>query len=130
MTWDQVGEYIPMARPGHRAPHLWLDSTTSTLDLFGSTFVALTDHAGERGLDHAADIARATNVPLSARAVEAPGWHNVYGLGPGGVVLVRPDGYVAWRSRTPPKTPHLLASALRTAAGHAPEHTASRAVFD
>lgn len=116
---DPVGEYTPMARPGHRAPHIWLDPRTSTLDLFGSAFVALTDPAGKPGLDRAADAAGATGVPLSTHAVDAAGWHDLYGVGPGGVVLVRPDGYVAWRNSTPPKTPHLLASTLRTAAGHA-----------
>ncbi len=119
MSRDPIGEYTPMARPGHRAPHIWLDSKTSTLDLFGSAFVALTDTAGEPGLIHAADVAGTTGVPLSAHAVDAAVWHSVYGVGPGGVVLVRPDGYVAWRSSTPPKKPDLLAPALRTAAGHA-----------
>lgn len=114
---NPVREYIPMARPGHRAPHLWLGPRTSTLDLFGSTFVALTDPAGKPGLDHAAELAGTTGVPLSTHAVEAPGWHDLYGVGPGGVVLVRPDGYVAWRSSAPPETPNLLASALQTAAG-------------
>ena len=117
---DPVGEYLPVARPGHRAPHIWLDPETSTLDLFGHAFVALTDPVGKPGLDHAADVARATGIPLTVHAVDAPGWHDLYGVGPGGVVLVRPDGYVAWRSTTPPATSHRLASALRTAAGHRP----------
>ena len=115
---DPVGEYMPMARPGHRAPHLWLDPRTSTLDLFGSAFVALTDPAGKPGLDHAADLARTTGVPLETHAIEAAGWHDLYGVGSGGVVLVRPDGYVAWRTSSPPETPHMLASALRTGAGY------------
>src|SRR6266571_2248976 len=117
---DPVGEYLPVARPGHRAPHIWLDPETSTLDLFGHAFVALTDPVGKPGLDHAADVARATGIPLTVHAVDVPGWHDLYGVGSGGVVLVRPDGYVAWRSTTPPATSHLLASALRTAAGHRP----------
>jgi putative polyketide hydroxylase len=116
---DPVGVYTPMARPGHRAPHIWLDPKTSTLDLFGGAFVALTDPAGEPGLNHAADLAGTTGIPLSAHAVDVAVWHSLYGVGPGGVVLVRPDGYVAWRSSTAPKTADLLASALRTAAGHA-----------
>jgi putative polyketide hydroxylase len=116
---NPVGEYIPMARPGHRAPHLWLGPRTSTLDLFGSAFVALTDPAGKPGLDHAVELARTTGVPLSAHAVEAAGWHELYGVGSGGHVLVRPDGYVAWRTSAPPPTPHMLAAALRTATGHA-----------
>jgi putative polyketide hydroxylase len=119
MSRDPVGEYTPMARPGHRAPHIWLDSKRSTLDLFGDAFVALTDRAGEPGLNHAAEVARPTGIPLSAHAVDAAVWPSVYGVGRGGVVLVRPDGYVAWRSSNPPETPDVLASALRTAAGHA-----------
>ena len=27
-------------------------------------------------------------------------WHTAYGIDPDGAVLVRPDGYVAWRSRS------------------------------
>lgn len=121
MTRDPVGEYLPLARPGHRAPHLWLDPEISTLDLFGRTFVALTDQAGKPELDRAAESARATGIPLDIHAVGAPGWHELYGVGPGGVVLVRPDGYVAWRSSAPPATSDVLTSALRTAAGHGPD---------
>jgi putative polyketide hydroxylase len=117
---DPIGQYLPVAKPGHRAPHIWLDQETSTLDLFGQAFVALTDPVGKPGLDRAADLARATGIPLTVHAVDAPEWHDLYGVGSGGVVLVRPDGYVAWRSATAPATPHLLASALRTAAGHRP----------
>jgi putative polyketide hydroxylase len=117
---DPVGDYVPVARPGHRAPHIWLDPETSTLDLFGQGFVALTDPLGKAGLDRAADVVRATGIPLTVHAVDAQGWHDLYGLGPGGVVLVRPDGYVAWRSPTPPATSHMVVSALRTAAGHRP----------
>lgn len=115
---DLVGEYVPVAKPGYRAPHVWLDPETSILDLFGRGFVALTDRVGKPEVDRAADVARPTGIPLTVHAVDAPGWHELYGLGSGGVVLVRPDGYVAWRSRTPPAASHLLASALRTAAGH------------
>jgi putative polyketide hydroxylase len=40
---DQVQAFVPTARPGHRAPHVWLDDTQhrSILDLFGSEFVLL-----------------------------------------------------------------------------------------
>ena len=27
-------------------------------------------------------------------------WHNAYGIEPDSAVLVRPDGYVAWRSKS------------------------------
>jgi putative polyketide hydroxylase len=119
-TRDPIGQYVPVGRPGHRAPHLWLDNGRSTLDLFGSTFVALTDPPGKRALDAAADIARATGIPLVVHVIDAAAWHDLYGVERGGVVLVRPDGYVAWRSIAQPPTSHELAAALRAAAGYGP----------
>jgi putative polyketide hydroxylase len=118
-TRDPIGQYVPVGRPGHRAPHLWLDNGRSTLDLFGSTFVALTDPPGKRALDTAADIARATGIPLVVHVIDAAAWHDLYGVERGGVVLVRPDGYVAWRGTGPRE----LAAALRVAAGYGPRRT-------
>lgn len=117
-TRDPLGQYRPVGRPGHRAPHLWLGQGRSTLDLFGNAFVALTDPPGKRALDTAADVARAAGIPLVVHVTDAAGWHDLYGVERGGVVLVRPDGYVAWRSiESPSKTPE-LAAALRVAAGN------------
>ena len=109
-----------MGTPGHRAPHLWLGNGRSTLDLFGSTFVALTDTAGKRALGTAADLARVTGIPRDVHVIEAAAWHDLYGVEWGGVVLVRPDGYVAWRSVAQRGTSHELPAALRVAAGYGP----------
>src|SRR5215212_4839179 len=38
---DQSHPYIQTARPGARAPHVWLDDGRSTLDLYGRGFVLL-----------------------------------------------------------------------------------------
>lgn len=38
---DTVAIYEQTARPGHRAPHAWLEPGRSTLDLFGHTFALL-----------------------------------------------------------------------------------------
>ena len=40
---DDPRYYSPTARPGHRAPHAWLDTSRSisTLDLFGGAFVLI-----------------------------------------------------------------------------------------
>ena len=50
-------------------------------------------------------LAGARNPPLGAHVIggalaeEEPGaWHAAYGVSAAGAVLVRPDGYVAWRS--------------------------------
>jgi hypothetical protein len=87
------------------------------LDLFGHEFVALTDPAGKQSLDAAAARVRPTRIPLAVLAIDAAGWHDLYGVEPGGVGLVRPDGYVAWRSIGPPTTAYDLVNAMQIAAG-------------
>ena len=118
-TRDPIGQYLPVGRPGHRAPHLWLGQGRSTLDLFGNAFVALTDRPGKRALDTPAGIGRATGIPLVVHVIEAAGWHDLYGVERGGVVLVRPDGYVAWRGTGQRE----FAEALRVAAGYGSDDT-------
>lgn len=104
---DPVGSYLPSGRPGSRAPHIWLDgeSTVSTLDRFGSGFVLLTDLAGQESARSAAAACADTGIPLQVQVGD--GWQKEYGVQPGGAVLVRPDGHVAWRSSMPliPGTP-------------------------
>jgi putative polyketide hydroxylase len=105
--------YVPNARPGARAPHLWLRANgsgfarRSTLDLFECGFVLLTNGTSDGyryATLHAADELK---MPLAAYSISADGdfsceeanFAELYGLDTGGVVLVRPDGHVAWRSR-------------------------------
>ena len=107
---DPVADYIPTARPGHRAPHVWLErdgARLSTLDLFESGLTLLAGAAGRRWCVAAEQRAPALGVPLRAYTVGVgcdlgdPGgmWAQVYGAGSDGAVLVRPDGYVAWRAQ-------------------------------
>jgi putative polyketide hydroxylase len=109
---SSVEEYVPTARPGSGAPHCWLlqgDRRLSLLDLFGAGFVLL---AGPRGEPWRA-AAGALTTPLAARlktyivgrdlSVEdgdGRDWCELYGIEQDGAVLVRPDGHVAWRSRS------------------------------
>ena len=95
---DPVADYVPTARPGHRAPHYPLSSggrRRSTIDLFGGEFIALSP--SKRWCDAARAAGAALGVPLSAHLIADPTWAARYGIGPDGAVLVRPDGYVAWR---------------------------------
>jgi 2-polyprenyl-6-methoxyphenol hydroxylase-like FAD-dependent oxidoreductase len=98
---DPVSEYVPTARPGSRAPHCWLsiDSGVSTLDLFHRDFVLLTGRRDSGWWSAAARIA-AEGVPIRAVDPPAEAWAEDYGVEPGGAVLVRPDGHVAWRVRS------------------------------
>ena len=95
-------------RPGARAPHVPVEragSSLSTLDLFGSAFVLLAAAEGQAWCDGARAAADAREVPLEAYLVgdgevRDPGsaFATAYGISPSGAVLVRPDGFVAWRA--------------------------------
>ena len=106
--------YVPGARPGSRAPHLWLSANRSdganicsTLDLFEREFVLLTDMTNEGWRRGALRAASELKVPLAAYSIGAGGdfggeqvsFTELYDLDAGGAVLIRPDGHVAWRSR-------------------------------
>ena len=99
------------ARPGARAPHLWLGrdgDCVSTVDLFDGVVTLLLGSDGDRWRAAAAHPARGSSVPLRTYTVGAPGcvrdpraqFAELYGIDPDGAVLVRPDGIVAWRART------------------------------
>ncbi len=113
---DPVRDYVPNARPGSRAPHLWLKrdgERVSTLDLVDDAPVLLTGIGGAAWHEAARAVA-AGGVPLRALAVGARGdlvadeaqWRELYGVEADGAVLVRPDGFVAWRARSLADDPH------------------------
>jgi hypothetical protein len=107
---DMVTDYVPSARPGGRAPHVWLkrgNEEISSIDLIGPHFLLM---AGAQGDDwkRGAQAAAPSWPPLIAHVIGGNtevgdpdgNWHEAYGIERDGAVLVRPDGYVAWRSRT------------------------------
>ncbi|WP_424139553.1 FAD-dependent oxidoreductase [Roseomonas chloroacetimidivorans] len=108
---DDPNVYDPVARPGSRAPHLWLKDGRSTLDLFsGREFTLLrlgADRPDASALDTAA---RRLGVPLVTRDVEQEDVRALYGAD---LVLVRPDGYVAWRGDRLPETVEGLLQTVR-----------------
>ncbi|GAA1420136.1 hypothetical protein GCM10009601_18050 [Streptomyces thermospinosisporus] len=104
--------------PGSRAPHLWLERAgerISTLDLYERHPVLLSSaDAGFAWHTAAKQVAKELNAPLDSHRIghgaEADlvpegdqDWARAHGVGEDGAVLVRPDGFVAWRSehRTP-----------------------------
>ena len=108
----EVDTYVASAAPGRRAPHCWLrraegGATVSTVELFKDRCFTLL--AGREGQAWTAAFLKAS-VPagLVAQAfVVGPqgdlidhggAFHDLYGIGADGAVLVRPDGHVAWRS--------------------------------
>lgn len=142
-----TGSYLPTARPGARAPHVWLPgpgNRRSTLDLFGHGFALLTGPAGTVWHIASALITRSGlpfagtcgglrpypavhNVPLSVTTIAAPEFPSAYEVNRQGAVLVRPDGHVAnhWQPRQNldiASATQLLADALSRATGHPPVH--------
>lgn len=89
---DEVIDYVPAARPGHRAPHLWIDRERSTIDLIGTGMTLLCGSGGDVWLE------AALHEGISAHVVSATDFADLYGLEADGAVMVRPDGHVAYRS--------------------------------
>jgi 2,4-dichlorophenol 6-monooxygenase len=106
----------PTTRPGAKLPHAWLvdgqGERLSTLDVVGGgTFTVLTGLSG--GVWEAAATACRADLGIALRVVrigddnsrDAYGeWGRVGEIAEDGVLLVRPDGYVAWRRTTAPES--------------------------
>src|SRR5215472_8233698 len=117
-------EYVPTGRPGHRAPHLWLESgaaRVSALDLFDRNFTLLTTPAGDIWRAEAAALRNALRCFTIGRDAELRDSQDkfleLYGMDDDGAVLVRPDGFVAWRQKNgagaqPGKIKQVLRSVL------------------
>jgi 2-polyprenyl-6-methoxyphenol hydroxylase-like FAD-dependent oxidoreductase len=109
---DPVSTYHQTARPGHRAPHAWLEAKPdgvhkerrSIIDLFGHGFVLLR-------FDLAADVAalaeaaKERGVPLAFVDIADPAIAALYERK---LVLVRPDAHVCWRGDALPDDPDQL----------------------
>jgi len=95
---DDTIAYVPTARPGARAPHVWTGEDRSVLDLFGPGFTLL-DFAGVP-MERLEDAARQRGVPLVRHRIEDRDAQALYGQA---LVLVRPDGHVAWRGDALPE---------------------------
>ncbi len=96
-------------RPGTRAPHVGLrrnGQEISTLDLFGGNFVLLTCAGSNAWRESAESEARKSGFEIDFHGVGADGLADpsggfaaAYGIEPSGAVLVRPDGFVAFRAK-------------------------------
>jgi putative polyketide hydroxylase len=111
-TGDSVLHLNPResrALPGTRAPHYWLQrdgQRVSTLDLFGRDFTLLAAADGAQWRTRAHDAAQRLRIEIAAYRVgqddlkdPTGDFADAYGLEPSGCVLIRPDGFVAWRAR-------------------------------
>ncbi|MEI2301306.1 FAD-dependent oxidoreductase [Ensifer sp. MJa1] len=99
--------------PGARLPHAWLYSDdgrkVSTLDLTGhGRFTVLTGIGGQGWIEAAKVVGRELGIDIAAVAIGARqrwndftgDWANLSEVRDSGIVLVRPDHHVCWRSET------------------------------
>lgn len=109
-------EYMPLARPGRRAPHAWIGKGRSTLDLFGKGFVLLRLGASPPAAAPLAAAAERRGVPLQiVDLADDPLLASLYERR---LTLVRPDGHIAWRGNALPENELALIDRVRGA--HAP----------
>ena len=104
--------YVQTARPGARAPHAWLPDGRSTLDLFGRGFTLLRlgpDASSGGTIRSAAAVA---GMPLDVVHLDLAEVTELYQRR---LVLVRPDGHVAWRADAPPADARALIEIVRGA---------------
>jgi 2-polyprenyl-6-methoxyphenol hydroxylase-like FAD-dependent oxidoreductase len=111
-TPDDPSQYVPTSRPGHRAPHAWLSDGRSTLDLFGPGFTLLRLDARGEDVSALLDAARDRGMPLRLVDLDEPAAVKLYERR---LVLVRPDGHVAWRADATPGDPAALVDVVRGA---------------
>ena len=113
---NEVSRYTPSARPGSRAPHVWLAEGQSTLDLFGQSFVLLRFGEAPPAVDALTEAAAAAGVPLRVVDVRHAAAEQLYQRR---LVLVRPDGSVAWRADAVPSDAASLVDTIRGVRGPA-----------
>ena len=109
---SSVAEYRPTARPGARVPHSWVilhDAVISTVDLYDGGFILLLGPENsswevaasrvreEIGIALKSFILGRDLIPKDESLSELLGR---YGLERSGAVLIRPDGFVGFRSAT------------------------------
>lgn len=99
----------PRGEPGARVPHVWLEqrgSRVSTIDLVEDGFVLLTGPDGAPWCDAARAASSMMGVGVAAHRIGTDGdlldpdgtALASFGISSGGAILVRPDGFVGWRT--------------------------------
>ncbi|MCH5585477.1 FAD-dependent monooxygenase [Shimazuella sp. AN120528] len=101
---------------GTRAPHFKLkrnNDSLSTLDLFGHHFVLLVGADGRDWSKAAQKVAKRLNIVLDIHVINKEKnlldvdhlWCDTYGVTSKGAVLIRPDGFIGWKSQNKVENP-------------------------
>ena len=107
---DNPRIYIPTARPGHRAPHIWLEEGVSLLDKFGPGFTLL--DFGKTNIDFIPiqEAAESIKLPLEVVKIDDILSATLYERQ---FIMIRPDLMVAWRGDNLPDDPYQFLNILR-----------------
>lgn len=91
---NEISSYTPTARPGHLAPHAWLNAEECVYDRLGFGLNLISFSAEPELAEPFVRAAAVAEIPLTL--IELPGSEirDLYGAD---LVLVRPDQTVAWR---------------------------------
>jgi 2-polyprenyl-6-methoxyphenol hydroxylase-like FAD-dependent oxidoreductase len=103
--------YSPSTYPGSRAPDGWLGGAP-LLDRFGRGFTLVRATGAPSG-EELSEAAQSRGIALSSVTIDDPALTSLYERP---LVLVRPDGHVAWRGAEVPDDPGSLIDTVRGAA--------------
>jgi 2-polyprenyl-6-methoxyphenol hydroxylase-like FAD-dependent oxidoreductase len=109
---DPANEYAPTARPGHRAPHLWLAPGVALYDKLGPEFTLLKLGGGDAAAAALANAFAERRIPLAVLALESADARALYGRD---CALIGPDQIVYWRGDAAPRDPAALVDRVRGA---------------
>lgn len=122
--WSSL-RYLPIAKPGHRAPHVRLADGQSLYAAFGPEFTLIAAPGMEAAAERAQEAASACGVPLATVTVADDRVRALYGAP---LVLVRPDQHVAWRGEEDTNFLSVLLVATGRGGTHEGPSTALRTV--
>ena len=114
---DEELFYQPTTHPGANIPHAWVEherKLISTLDVAGhGRFCLITGIGGGQWKAAAEAVAGQLGIDLPVVAIDyrcdhddvLGSWRSIREIDADGAILVRPDRFVAWRSKTMPADP-------------------------
>lgn len=94
---DDPRRYMPIARPGHRAPHAWLENGEALFDRFGSGFTLLQLTPRDANTIAFEAAAKDISMPLEIVILDDIYVSQIY---ESNLILIRPDLMIAWRSNS------------------------------
>jgi 2-polyprenyl-6-methoxyphenol hydroxylase-like FAD-dependent oxidoreductase len=106
---------LTRGRPGSRVPHAALRDGYSTIDLSSDWFALVLGPDADAWIEPIGEACRRIGFALHGEAAPAD-LLDRFGIRPSGILLVRPDGFVAWRAEDDTSaSPQTMSAVLRTA---------------